>query len=54
MFTFMEMDAQPECDNTTVDLYTDKELKYRYRFENLEPEERMIELGNYTFENRLY
>ena len=49
MFTFMQRDAQPECDNTTVDLYTDKELKHRYRFEEVELEERLIELGNYTY-----
>jgi hypothetical protein len=49
MFTFLRMDSQPECDNTTVDLYTDKELKNRYDFENIDSEKRLIELGNYRY-----
>jgi hypothetical protein len=35
MFVFDKMDAENECDNTTVDLFTDSLLTKRYLFEEI-------------------
>ena len=48
MFFFHKMDASEECDNSTIDLYTTKELDTRYQFEDIKPENRSIELLNQT------
>ena len=54
MFAFMKMDSHQECDNKTVDLYTTEKLDTRYRFEDIKPENRLIELKNFTENNKTF
>ena len=54
MFSYLKMGSQQECDNKTVDLYTTELLDTRYRSEDVEPENRLIELGNFTEKNETY